>query len=69
LAQITSIVTSEKACQLFLYAQAQITCDDYDHDHHTDDVKDVHCVLLRVRDAICLRDGPICDWRPRLVLS
>jgi hypothetical protein len=36
-----------KACQLFLYAQAQKTRDDYDHDHHTDDVKDIHCVLLR----------------------
>jgi len=58
-----------KACQLFLYAQAQITCNDYDHDHHTDDVKDVHCVLLRVRDAINLRDGQSAIGAPRLILS
>ena len=26
-----------------LYVQAQKTCDNYYHDHHTDYVKDVHC--------------------------
>ena len=46
-----------KACQLFLYAQAQITCNDYDHDHHTDDVKDVHCVLLHVGDETLLEQA------------
>jgi hypothetical protein len=45
------------ACSFSLYSQAKETRDDYYHDHHTDDVKDVHCALLRVRDAICLRDG------------
>ena len=54
-----------------LYSQAQKTCDYYYHDHHTDDVKDVHCVLLRVTDAICLWDGKsaIGAHRPRLVMD
>jgi hypothetical protein len=51
-----------KACSFSLYSQAQKTCDDYYHDHHTDDVKDVHCVLLRVRDANPLEGWQICDW-------
>ena len=37
-----------------LYSQAQETCDYYDDNHHTDDVKDVHCVLLRARDKTLL---------------
>jgi hypothetical protein len=50
-----NIVPSEiKPCSFSLYSQAQKTCDYYYHDHHTDDVKDVHCVLLRVRDAMFL---------------
>jgi hypothetical protein len=53
---------ASKACSFSLYSQAQKTCDDYDHDHHTDDVKDVHCVLLRVRDANPLEGWQICDW-------
>jgi hypothetical protein len=61
-----NIVPSEKGS---LYSQAKKTCDHYYHDHHTDDVKDVHCVLLRVRDAICLRDGISAIGAPRLVLS
>jgi len=53
-----------------LYSQAQKTCDYYYHDHHTDDVKDVHCVLLLVRDAICLRDGKSAIRAPsRLVMG
>jgi hypothetical protein len=32
----------EKACSLSLQSHAQKTCDYYYHDHHTDDVKDVH---------------------------
>jgi hypothetical protein len=53
---------ASKACSFPLYSQTQETCDDYDHDHHTDDVKDVHCVLLRVRDANPLEGWQICDW-------
>jgi hypothetical protein len=53
---------ASKACSFSLYSQAQKTCDDYDHDHHTDDVKDVHCVLLRLRDAHLLEGRQICDW-------
>jgi hypothetical protein len=53
---------ASKACSFSLYSQAQKTCDYYDHDHHTDDVKDVHCVLLRVRDANPLEGWQICDW-------
>jgi hypothetical protein len=53
---------SAQGLQLSLYPQTQETCDDYDHDHHTDDVKDIHCVLLRVRDANPLEGGQICDW-------
>jgi hypothetical protein len=59
----------EQGLQFSLYSQAKKTCDYYDHDHHTDDVKDVHRVLLRVRDAICLRDGRSAIGAPRLVLS
>jgi hypothetical protein len=70
LAQIRNIVPCRKRLASFsLDAQAQKTCNDYDHDHHTDDVKDVHCVLLRVRDAICFEGWPTCDWRTQLVLS
>jgi hypothetical protein len=32
------------ASQAALYSQAQETCDYYDDNHHTDDVKDIHCV-------------------------
>jgi hypothetical protein len=53
---------SAQGLQLPLYSQTQETCDDYDHDHHTDDVKNIHCVLLRVRDANPLEGGQICDW-------
>jgi hypothetical protein len=53
---------SAQGLQLSLYSQTQETCDDYDHDHHTDDVKDIHCVLLRVRDANPLAGWQICDW-------
>jgi hypothetical protein len=53
-----------KACNSSLSPQAKKTCDYQYHDHHTDDVKDVHCVLLQVRDAICSRDG-----RTSLVVS
>jgi len=59
----------EKACSLCSHSQAKKTCDYYYHDHHTDDVKDVHCVLLRVRDAICSRDGKSAIGAPRLVFS
>jgi len=52
-----------KDYQLFLYAQAQITCDDYDHDHHTDDVKDVHCVLTPGERCHIFEGRPICNWR------
>jgi hypothetical protein len=38
--------------RLSLYSQTEKTCDQYYHDHHADDVEDVHCVVLRVRDAI-----------------
>ena len=53
---------SAQGLQLSLCSQTQETCDDYDHDHHTDDVKDIHCVLLRVRDANPLAGWQICDW-------
>src|SRR5690242_3481457 len=53
---------SAQGLQLSLYPQTQETCDDYDHDHHTDDVKDIHCVLLRVRDANPLEGWQIGDW-------
>ena len=63
--------SAAKAYTLPLCSQAQKTRDYYDHDHHTDDVKDVHCVLLRVTDAICLWDGKsaIGAHRPRLVMD
>jgi hypothetical protein len=42
------------AFQVALYSQAQETRDYYDDNHHhTDDVKDIHCVLLRVREERC----------------
>jgi hypothetical protein len=51
-----------------LCMQAKETCDYQHHDHHTDDVKDVHCTLLQERDAIRLRVGHL-RLHTRLVLS
>lgn len=57
-AQIKNIVSSEKCFAAFpLDSKAQKARDYYDHDHHADDIKDVHCVLLRVRDAICFESA------------
>jgi hypothetical protein len=56
------IAVASRIVHFSLYSQAQKTCDYYDHDHQTDDVKDVHCVLLRVRDANPLEGWQICDW-------
>jgi hypothetical protein len=45
-----------------LYSKPQEACHYYDDDHYTDDVKDIHCVLLRVRDEALL-ERP-CAQRP-----